>query len=252
MTTPTRRTTFLGAPLDPLTMRETVQQIAEAVSAQRPIAHLGVNAANLVLAHDDPVYRADLAAADLVTADGQSVVWGARLFGIDVAERVTGIDLMEALLDESRRRDWSVYLLGGREEVVGALAARLTARGVRVAGRHHGYFPEDRAAELASDIRASGATILFVGMPTPRKEQFVIHEAVTAGIPFSMGVGGSFDVLAGVLSRAPRLVQRLGLEWLYRLVQEPRRLLKRYVVTNTRFLGLLVADASRRRPRWWR
>jgi N-acetylglucosaminyldiphosphoundecaprenol N-acetyl-beta-D-mannosaminyltransferase len=243
------RTTFLGVPLDPLSMDETVAAIAEGVGTGRPISHLGVNAANLVQARDDPAYLADLSAADLVTADGQSVVWGARLYGIPVPERVTGIDLMEALLAESVRRDWTVYLLGARQEVVDALADRLAAGGVRVAGRHHGYFPEDRATVIAAEIRATGATMLFVGMPSPRKEQFVIHEAATAGIPFSMGVGGSFDVLAGVLSRAPRFVQRLGLEWLYRLVQEPRRLLKRYVVTNTRFLVLLVTNAGGRRLR---
>ena len=246
------RATFLGVPLDPLSMRETVQLIGEAIDGGRPITHLGVNGANLVQARDDPAYLADLAAADLITADGQSVVWGARLYGIGVPERVAGIDLMEAVLAESIRRDWSVYLLGAQQEVVDALADRLATRGVRVAGRHHGYFPDDRATDLAAEIRASGATILFVGMPTPRKERFVIHEALPAGIPFSMGVGGSFDVLAGVLSRAPRFVQRLGLEWLYRLAQEPRRLLKRYVVTNTRFLVLLVADAGGRRLRWRR
>lgn len=252
MTVAMRRTTFLGVPLDPLSMGETVAAVAAAVDEARPMAHLGVNAANLILARDDPSYLADLAAADLVTADGQSVVWGARLYGIEVPERVSGIDLMEALLDESARRGWSVFLLGAREEVVDRLADRLTARGVRVAGRHHGYFAEDRAVDMAAAIRASGATLAFVGMPTPRKEQFVIHHARPAGIPFTMGVGGSFDVLAGVLSRAPQIVQRLGLEWLYRLVQEPRRLLKRYVVTNTRFLALLVLEATGRRPRWRR
>ena len=250
MTEPMGRRTFLRAPLDPLSMHETVERIRDAVDGQRAIAHLGVNAANLVLARDDTAYLADLEAADLVTADGQSVVWGARLYGIPVPGRVTGIDLMEALLDESIHRGWAVYLLGASEAVVEALADRLGARGVRVAGRHHGYFDEDRAPEMAAAIRASGATILFVGMPTPRKERFVIHEARAAGIPFSMGVGGSFDVLAGVLSRAPGPVQRLGLEWLYRLVQEPRRLLRRYLVTNTRFLVLLVTDAPGRRPRW--
>jgi N-acetylglucosaminyldiphosphoundecaprenol N-acetyl-beta-D-mannosaminyltransferase len=249
MTRIARRSVFLGVPLDPLDMPGTVAQIRMAIQSGQPIAHLGVNAANLVLARDDAAYLRDLAAADLVTADGQSVVWGARLYGIGVPERVTGIDLMEALLAESAQRDWSVYLLGAREEVVGAVAERLASRGVRVAGRHHGYFSEDHSTDMAAEIRASGATLLFVGMPTPRKERFVIHEAVPAGIPFSMGVGGSFDVLAGALSRAPRFIQRLGLEWLYRLVQEPRRLLKRYLVTNTRFLALLVTDAGRRRLR---
>jgi N-acetylglucosaminyldiphosphoundecaprenol N-acetyl-beta-D-mannosaminyltransferase len=247
-----RRRSFLEVPLDPLSMAETVRRIAGAIDEGRPITHLGVNGANLVLARDVPSYLDDLSAADLVTADGQSVVWGARLYGIDVPERVTGIDLMETLLVEAVRRGWGVYLLGAREDVVEALARQLEAKGVRVTGRHHGYFPEARDSEIASEIRASGATLLFVGMPTPRKERFVIHHARPAGIPFAMGVGGSFDVLAGVLSRAPRSVQRLGLEWLFRLVQEPRRLLRRYVVTNTRFFALLVNDATARRRRWRR
>jgi N-acetylglucosaminyldiphosphoundecaprenol N-acetyl-beta-D-mannosaminyltransferase len=247
MTSERRRANLLGIPIDPLGMAETVSVVREAVAAGQPITHLGVNAANFVLANDDAEYRADLAAADLVTADGQSVVWAARLFGIEVPERVTGIDLMEALLAESVERGWSVYLLGAREEVVEALARRLEGRAVRVAGRHHGYFGEDRSTDVAAEIRATGATLLFVGMTTPRKERFVIHAAHPAGIPFSMGVGGSFDVLAGRVARAPRLLQRVGMEWLFRLVQEPRRLLKRYVVTNTRFLLLLVAGAARRR-----
>jgi N-acetylglucosaminyldiphosphoundecaprenol N-acetyl-beta-D-mannosaminyltransferase len=243
--TATRRT-FLGVPLDLLDMAGTVAAIRDAVAEGRPIAHLGVNAANLVMARDDPEYRTDLASADLVTADGQSVVWGARLYGMDVPERVTGIDLMEVLVAEAVERGWSVFLLGATDAVVERLAGQLAGRGVRIAGRHHGYFPEEDEADVAAAIRASGATLLFVGMPTPRKERFVIHQAVPAGIPFSMGVGGSFDVLAGELSRAPRAMQRAGLEWLFRLVQEPRRLLRRYLVTNTRFLALLVAEAGGR------
>jgi N-acetylglucosaminyldiphosphoundecaprenol N-acetyl-beta-D-mannosaminyltransferase len=159
---------------------------------------------------------------------------------------VTGIDLMEVLVAEAVERGWSVFLLGATDAVVERLAGQLAGRGVRIAGRHHGYFPEEDEADVAAAIRASGATLLFVGMPTPRKERFVIHQAVPAGIPFSMGVGGSFDVLAGELSRAPRAMQRAGLEWLFRLVQEPRRLLRRYLVTNTRFLALLVAEAGGR------
>jgi N-acetylglucosaminyldiphosphoundecaprenol N-acetyl-beta-D-mannosaminyltransferase len=244
-----RRAEFLGIPVDLLDMDGTVRAVERLTDAGTPAAHLGVNAANLVMATDDDAYRSDLAAADLVTADGQSVVWGARLYGIEVPERVTGIDLMQALLDAALRRGWSIYLLGARREVVGALAARLAAEGVRVAGWRDGYFRMDQADEVAATVRESGATILFVGMPSPRKERFIIHHARAAGIPFSVGVGGSFDVLAGEIRRAPQLMQRLGLEWLFRLVQEPRRLFTRYAVTNTRFLVLLVRGAAGRRRR---
>lgn len=244
-----RRHHFLGSPLDLLDMDGTIAAIRDGIANGLAGAHLGVNAANLVAAHHDPAYRADLNAADLVTADGQSVVWGARLLGIMVPERVTGIDLMEALLVVARREGWSVYLVGARPNVVSRLAAIVTQRGIRVAGHRDGYFAPSDEDAVAAQVRASGATLLFVGTPSPAKERFIIHAARSAGVPFSIGVGGSFDVLAGELRRAPRLMQRLGLEWAFRLAQEPRRLLKRYAVTNALFLMLLVRSAARRRRR---
>lgn len=250
MTGPTHpRIEFLGVRLDLLDLRDTVAAIESNLDEGRAIAHLGVNAANLILARDHPSYREDLLAADLVSPDGQSVVWGARMFGFDVPERVTGIDLMEALLGRARERDWSVYLLGARPEVVSALARRLERDGVRVAGYRDGYFSDEAVVEVVSQVRESGADLLFVGLPSPQKEHLIIHHARPAAIGVAMGVGGSFDVLSGQLKRAPGIVQRLGLEWLFRLLQEPRRLLARYAVTNTRYLLLLVAEASRRRRR---
>jgi N-acetylglucosaminyldiphosphoundecaprenol N-acetyl-beta-D-mannosaminyltransferase len=243
------RVRFLGLPLDLLDMDATVVAVEAHVERGTPGAHLGINAANLVAAHDDPAYRSDLEAADLITADGQSVVWGARLFGLAVPERVTGIDLMERLLEVARRRGWGVYLLGARQDVVDRLAQQLADRDIRVDGHRDGYFAPDDGGAVATAVRDSGASLLFVGMPSPQKERFIVHDARRAGVPFSIGVGGSFDVLAGELRRAPRLVQRIGFEWLFRLLQEPGRLLRRYAVTNTRFAWLLVQAAVRRRPR---
>ena len=244
-----RRAAFLGVRLDLLDLGDTVAAIEAGLDEGRAMAHLGVNAANLILARDQHSYRDDLLAADLVTADGQSVVWGARAFGIKVPERVTGIDLMEALLIRARERGWSTYLLGARPDVVGALARRLERDGLRVAGYRDGYFTDEAAAGVVSQVKRSGADLLFVGLPSPQKERVIIHHARPAGIGLAMGVGGSFDVLAGRLKRAPALVQRLGLEWLYRLMQEPRRLFARYAITNTRYLLLLVREASQRRRR---
>jgi N-acetylglucosaminyldiphosphoundecaprenol N-acetyl-beta-D-mannosaminyltransferase len=230
-------------------MAETVLAIERSVALGRPVTHLGANAANVIAAHDDSAYLADLSAADLVTADGQSVVWGARLYRIRIPERVTGIDLMESLLAVARTRGWGVYLLGARADIVAALADRLQADGICVSGYRDGYFSMEESAGVAAAVKESGATLLFVGMPSPEKERFIIHEARPAGIPVSVGVGGSFDVLAGDLRRAPRLLQKIGLEWLFRLLQEPRRLIRRYAITNVRFVVLLVAGAARRRPR---
>lgn len=243
------RATFLGAPIDLLDMAGTVRAIEERVEAGVAGAHLGVNAANLVLAHDDPAYRSDIAAADIVGADGQSVVWGARLFGLGVPERVTGIDLMEALLGTPIAASRGVYLLGARPGVVAALAEDLGARGVHVAGHRDGYFVPADEARVAREVVDSGAALLFVGTPSPQKERFIIHVARPAGVPFSIGVGGSFDVLAGELRRAPPVVQRIGMEWLFRLLQEPRRLFRRYAVTNARYLWLMLAAAAGRRLR---
>jgi len=243
------RVRFFDLPLDLLDMPETVAAIEAAVERGQPGAHLGLNAANLVAARDDPAYSDDLAAADLVTADGQSVVWGARLYGHAVPERVTGIDLMGALLNAARRHDWGVYLVGAREDVVDALAERLTQDGIRIVGWRDGYFGLDAATEVASAVKDSGATLLFVGMPSPAKERFIIGAARPAGVPYSIGVGGSFDVLAGELRRAPGWMQRAGLEWLFRLSQEPGRLFRRYAVTNSRYVALLLGGAFGRR---WR
>lgn len=243
------RIRFFDLPLDLLDMSGTVAAIEGAVEQGRPGAHLGLNAANLVTARDDRAFGDDLAAADLVTADGQSVVWGARMYGHAVPERVTGIDLMQALLDAARRHDWGVYLLGARADVVGALAERLTREGNRIVGWRDGYFDLDDATEVASVVRETGATLLFVGMPSPAKERFIIGAARPAGVPYSIGVGGSFDVLSGELRRAPSWMQGAGLEWLFRLSQEPGRLLRRYAVTNTRYVALLLRGAIGRR---WR
>lgn len=244
------RTRFLGVPLDLLDMERTVAAIAERVERGEAGAHLGVNAANLVAARDDPAYLADLAAADFITADGQSVVWGARLLNIHVPERVTGIDLMTALLEEARVREWGVFLLGARAHVVDRLARSLASDGIRVAGARDGYFDETQMPDVAEQVRASGAQLLFVGTPSPQKERFIIHHARPSGVPFAIGVGGSFDVLAGELRRAPRMMQRAGLEWVFRLVQEPTRLFARYATTNTRFVLLLIREGIRRgRPR---
>jgi N-acetylglucosaminyldiphosphoundecaprenol N-acetyl-beta-D-mannosaminyltransferase len=234
-----RRVRLLGIPIDLLDMGETVTIARRHVEGERPGAHLGVNAANLMMARERPEYLADLDAADIVTADGQWVVWGARLLGVDVPERVTGIDLMRQLLREARRREWSVYLVGARSDVVAALARRLDRHGIRVAGYRDGYFEPGESAQIAEAARQSGAQLLFVGLPSPQKERFIIEHARAAGVPFSVGVGGSFDVLAGRLRRAPRPLQRMGLEGFFRFAQEPRRLFGAHGILSARFLWLL-------------
>ena len=242
-----RRVRVLGVPLDPFTMDETVARIVEHVESGRPGCHLSVNAATLILALDDPAYFHWLEQADIAGADGQSVVWAASMMSARGPERVTGIDLMQRLLDEARERDWGVYLLGARPAVVRRLASRLERRGVRVCGYRDGYFDDSETDAIVAGVRDSGAELLFVGIPSPRKEELLVEHARPAGVPFSVGVGGSFDVLAGLVRRAPRWMRSNGLEWLFRLAQEPGRLWRRNATTNTRFVALVARELIARR-----
>ncbi|NYH87601.1 WecB/TagA/CpsF family glycosyltransferase [Actinopolymorpha rutila] len=246
VTSVSRRLRVLGVPVDAVDMQGTLNWVEERVASRKSGTHLCVNAANVVRAHDDPDYLAVLERGDLIGSDGQPFVWAARALGQPLPERVAGIDLMEQVLDRSRETGWRVYLLGGRDEVVRRLAGQLSARGVRIVGHRDGYFGPDDASRVWDEVRSADPDVVFVGMPTPTKEHFIIEGAHQAQVPVCIGVGGSFDVLAGDLRRAPAYMQRLGLEWLFRLLQEPRRLFTRYAVTNTRFLALVLRAMVRR------
>ncbi|HEX8626657.1 MAG TPA: WecB/TagA/CpsF family glycosyltransferase, partial [Catenuloplanes sp.] len=156
-----------------------------------------------------------------------------------------------ALLERAERHGYSVYFLGATDEVLSAMVDRLRAQHprLRISGRCNGYFPMSEATRVAADIRAARPDLLFVGMTSPRKELFLEQWGGHIGAHVCHGVGGSFDVLAGVTRRAPRLWRRLGLEWLYRVKQEPRRLWRRYLTTNVAFVALLTRDlVAARRP----
>ncbi len=233
---------FLGTRLSLVRPGEVLAAVDQAVACRRPLLHASLNAAKVVAAARDPGFRDLLGRFDLLTADGMSVVWGARLLGLPPVERLAGVDLLQRLLAHARERGQRVYFLGATDAVLAALAGRVAARhpGLQVAGARNGYFPPQQDARVAAEVAESGADLLFVGMPSPRKERFLMENRQRLNVPFAMGVGGSFDVLAGKVRRAPRLLQRSGLEWAFRLMQEPRRLAGRYLACNSRFLLLLL------------
>ena len=244
---------LFGLELDALTMSEAVAVCDRAVATRHPSVIGVVNAAKIVKMRSDALLRDSLLTCDLILADGQAVVWASRLLGSPVPERVAGIDLFEQLLRNANAKRRSVYLLGARPDVLDALQARIRTRfpGVRIAGAHDGYFGEEAAEQIAADIRRAEPDMLFLGMSSPKKETFLARYGATLGVPLMHGVGGSFDVLAGITKRAPVRWQRLGLEWLYRLLQEPRRMWRRYLVTNTAFVCLIVRERIRRTPLYW-
>ena len=246
--TSSSRSTLLGSPLDAVTLPEAVSVVDAAVSERRQLQHTALNAAKVVRIQHDDLLRDAVAGSELVTADGQAVVWAARLLGQSVPERVAGIDLFEALLTLAARRGYGVYLLGARPAVVKRAAAVIRARhpGIRIVGARDGYFAAEESDAVVDQIQRAAPDLLFVALETPVKETFIARYRDRLGAPFVMGIGGSLDILAGERRRAPRLLQRLGLEWCYRLAQDPRRLARRYVVGNTVFTWLVLRAAFAR------
>jgi N-acetylglucosaminyldiphosphoundecaprenol N-acetyl-beta-D-mannosaminyltransferase len=212
-------------------------------------AHYGavVNAAKLVAAHRDENLKRMLLDADLVTADGMSVVWASRILGRGLQERVTGIELFQRLVERAASNRLSVYFLGAREESVRAVVELFERQypSLRIAGYQNGYFEASEWRSVCERIRLSGADLLFVAMGSPAQEHWIASSVALTGVRFAMGVGGSFDHLSGLVRRAPRWMQRSGLEWLHRLALEPRRLWRRYLIGNSAFIWLVIRDLFR-------
>ena len=206
-----------------------------------------VNAAKLVNMTRQPALRQAVLSCDVIFADGMAVVWASRILGRGLPERVAGIDLMDAVLAQGSQRRWRVYLLGATPEVLASAQAAFAERypGVQFVGSHHGYFTPGEEPQIVADIAAARPDVLLVGMTSPFKEQFIARWNETLRVPVCHGVGGSFDVAAGKVRRAPELWQRAGLEWLYRVLQEPGRLWRRYLVTNTLFAKMVIVEAAR-------
>ena len=247
---PTEKAELLGLPIDTVTMEAAVDRCLDLCQTSGT-SHtvITVNASHLCMMRRDPELAAACRAGHLIVADGMSVVWALRASGQPAPGRVAGVDLMEQLLAAAGKHRLSVYFLGARREVVNALVEQSRAQypGIEIAGFRDGYFgPSDHLA-IVEEIRASGASMLFVGMPTPFKETWVERHRERLQVPVIVGVGGSFDVLAGFISRAPRRLQLLGLEWFWRLLMEPRKLWKRYLTTNSEFIWLVGQEIAARR-----
>lgn len=241
------RQPLFGLDLDPLSMDEVVSRATTAVTEHQRLLIGVVNAAKIVNMRKDPLLRASLLESDLIVADGQAVVWASRVLGHPLPERVAGIDLFERLLLSAAEHGQSVFFLGARPEVLANMLDRVRTRfaGLRIAGSHDGYFTADQAEDVAHSIAASGADMLFLGITSPKKEIFLSRFGKTLNVAVMHGVGGSFDIMAGLTKRAPLAWQRAGLEWAYRLLQEPRRMVGRYVPTNTAFIMLTIRERVR-------
>ena len=236
---------FLNIPIDALTMIETLEKVDSAITLNKQIHHTVVNAGKVVLMQTDKELEKSVVEADIINADGKAIVWAANLLGHKLPERVSGIDLMEQLVMRSFEKGYKCFFFGATEEVVTKLVNiyKMQYSEDIIAGYRNGYFKKEDEDKIALQIAESGANILFVAITSPKKEIFLnTYKNKLTNVNFIMGVGGSFDVIAGKVKRAPLWMQNSGLEWFYRVVQEPKRMWKRYLVGNTKFICLIIKE----------
>ncbi len=235
---------FLGTQVNNLTIDETLAFIEKSIDNKEKIVREDVNAAKIVWMYKDTEFKQIIHQADIINADGQSVVFASKFLGHPIKERVSGIDLMEKIISHANNKHWKIFFLGASQEVIAKTVATYTHQYSKdiIAGYHHGYYDKKDEKKIIDLINRSNANILFIGMPSPQKEYFVnkYFQKITSNL--IMGVGGSFDVVAGKVSRAPVWMQKSGLEWLYRLLQEPGKMWKRYLYTNSIFIWLVIKE----------
>ncbi|OBX21651.1 MULTISPECIES: WecB/TagA/CpsF family glycosyltransferase [Bizionia] len=239
------RVKFLNTQVDNFTMQETVMLINESISQGNRLQHVVVNAGKIVAMQTDDELRESVNNCDLINADGMAVVWASKVLGKPLKERVAGIDLMENLIELAYKENYKVYFLGAKEEIVSKVVNHYSKKYSKdlIAGYRNGYFSKEEEQDIAKDIEASEAQLLFVAISSPKKENFLYqNKEHLSKVNFTMGVGGSFDVVSGLVKRAPLWMQNNGLEWFYRFAQEPQRMWKRYLVGNSKFLYLVFKE----------
>ena len=239
-----QRIYICNIPVDVLTMKQTVEIIDDAISKKLSILHGALNAAKLVNAHKNNVLKTSLLNCDIINADGKAIVWASKFLNRPLPERVAGIDLMDTLVKLAAAKKYKIFFFGAKEKVVQKVVEKYSNDyGIDIiAGYHNGYYDKKDEGEIAKEIANSHSDILFVAITSPVKEIFLNKYKKIIKVPFIMGVGGSFDVVAGIVKRAPKWMQDAGFEWLFRVIQEPRRMWKRYLITNSMFIYLILKE----------
>jgi exopolysaccharide biosynthesis WecB/TagA/CpsF family protein len=241
--------TVLGVRVDVVDYEAAVERIVDAARRKKSYSVTALPVHGIMTGARDSEHRYRLNSFDLLTPDGQPVRWALNLLhGVGLRERVYGPSLMLALCERLARDNLSIYLFGSREETIALLAKNLQSMfpALRIAGSQPGRFKVLSPAERETIVRAireSGAAIVFVGLGCPRQEIWVYENRSALSMP-AVCVGAAFDFHAGTVAQAPRRLQRAGLEWAYRLVREPRRLWRRYVLLNPLYVGMITAQAT--------
>ncbi|GIV03128.1 MAG: N-acetylmannosaminyltransferase [Fimbriimonadales bacterium] len=236
---------ILGVKIHAVSMKSAVQVIEEFVEEGVPRLVITADSSGIVLAQSDQHWKDVLNSADLVTPDSNGVVWAARRHGTPLRERVSGVDLLDILCSRAAKKGYRVFLLGAAPGIAEKAAERLQARhpGLNVVGTHHGFFGTEEEAAIVAQIRDLQVDLLFVAMGIPRQEMFIYDHKYEMAAKVAMGVGGSLDVWSGTVKRAPRLVRALKLEWLWRLILNPRKWKK--ALTLPKFWWLVMTRVRR-------
>jgi exopolysaccharide biosynthesis WecB/TagA/CpsF family protein len=236
--------TLLGVEIDNLTMDQAVDAVIEAAKEPSPTSLAFVNADCLNIAHVNSAYARVLSRQHNVFADGVGVKLAAKMNNVDIRANVNGTDMFPLLCKAAAEHGLRIYLLGGMPGVAAQAAENMSRDipGLRIVGTHHGYFSADEEAHIVDEINASGATILLVGLGAPRQEMWIHRNLCRLAPAVSIGVGGLFDYYSGRLQRAPVLMRKCSLEWLWRLILEPRRLARRYLIGNLLFVMRCLND----------
>jgi len=216
---------LFGVRVSKLDMEASVKVLTEAVQSHEPHQVITANPIMIMAALEDPAYMTIMKQADFIVPDGAGAVWAARYIGEPVAERVPGIELMHHLFEVGAQYGWRAYLLGASPEIIHEAYERVRVQYPRMkfVGYHDGYFGDSEDEAIIAKIKATKPDLLLVGRSATTQEPWIGKYKHELGIPIMMGVGGSFDVLAGKTKRAPALFRKLGLEWLHRLLSEPTR-----------------------------
>lgn len=238
------RIKILETTIDVLDVKQTITLVEKYVQEKVPLHLIGVNADKINELNHNERLKQIVNSCGVINADGASVIMASKFLGKPLPERVAGIDLMQSLVALSEKKGYSIYLLGAKQEVVEETAQTLRKKHpkLNIVGIHNGYFKENNWPDISAILKEKKPDFVFVGITSPYKEYLVEYLQDDGNNSVFMGVGGSFDVISGRIPRAPKWMQVIGLEWFFRVIQEPRRLFKRYFVGNWKFISDIIKE----------
>lgn len=242
------RITILNTFIDVLNVQQTIDLVEKYVQTKTPLHLMGVNADKINEVNSNEQMKQIVNSCGVINADGGSVILASKYLKKPLPERVAGIDLMQSLVALSEKKGYTVYLLGAKQEVVEKTAEVLTSKhpNLKLVGFHNGYFKETAWPDISKELKEKRPDFVFVGITSPMKEYLIEYLQDDGNDSVFMGVGGSFDVISGVIPRAPMWMQKANLEWLFRVMQEPKRLFKRYFVGNWIFIKAVIKEGHKK------